>query len=247
MVIKPLGFPATLRHRYLLCIMKCDLIYMSMKLATLNLHMEGPNISKRLVRIIRDHHIDVLCVQECPRATANAVKQAGLTPGGLGLYVVSHRGLSVFSVFPIKLVKVLDLGRYHKAAMMVRVCGHGIVNLHLDHLSEDLRLKQISRVLRDFRNVQYIVGDFNSLNEQDYTEGQWQSIQSSRQRAKLQAGASLVINKCHEAGYNSGPYVGPTTPYDTRVDYILKTSTYTSHSTENIHILFSDHDMVMES
>lgn len=209
-----------------------------MRIATLNIQMKGPGISKKLIRIIREHNIKVLCVQECPRATAAAVKC-----NNSEIYTVSHRGLSIFSFSPITLIKKIDLGRYYKAAMMVRICGHSIVNLHLDHLSENLRLKQASRILQEFKNAHYIVGDFNSLQEQDYTTGQWNSIQNSRQAAKLEQGASKVMNKFGEAGYHNSTYVAPTTLHSTRVDYILKTSTV---RTENVHILFSDHDMVIE-
>ena len=81
--------------------------------------------------------------------------------------------------------------------------GHGLLdiyNTHLDHMTEENRLEEVHRLLETMEGksgdqVPYIVvGDFNALRRQDYSEEEWDTIKEIRSRNSISAPCFEVVD-----------------------------------------------------
>ena len=78
---------------------------------------------------------------------------------------------------------------------------------------------RISQGWDEFKDADFFLGDFNALNPGDYQEKDWKDIVSVRNKLKLEVTKPFVIEQIKSCGFSINPYLGPTTPYNTRVDY----------------------------
>lgn len=112
--------------------------------------------------------------------------------------------------------------------------------LHLDHRTEPSRLDQASEVVRQIRangllNKPLLIGgDFNAITLRDYTDYQYRANDSRRSRAGLPPARTDVMAFFADEGFLDTLWedpkcpgtgkITPTTPYETRVDYLLCTA-----------------------
>lgn len=130
----------------------------------------------------------------------------------------------------------LNLGRYSKAALKVQLWigkaepestpdryqhNFEFVTTHLDHIHEELRVSQVEKLVKFAKSANVIAGDLNALREADYSKQRWKDIAKARKCAGLTPASSDAMNALEKCGWKPSDYVGPTTPYGTRVDYIL--------------------------
>jgi len=120
-------------------------------------------------------------------------------------------------------------------AVLLQDCPVKVVYLvHLDHLSEDDRLKQLDILLKWIKTgdnsdkPHIIMGDFNSLTEDDYTEERKKQITAERKTANVETLRYDVIKQLQMDYINIHKEKHPqdkddkvsTCTYKTRVDYI---------------------------
>ena len=95
-----------------------------------------------------------------------------------------------------------------------------IIATHLDHLSEEIRLKQIEEVQSDLKTAHILVGDLNSLKFDDYTSDYLYAIDLIRKDNRIESTKNHVINTIESFGFRTTPFKSQTCPYGTRIDYV---------------------------
>ena len=101
-----------------------------------------------------------------------------------------------------------------------------LIGTHLEVSDEASRLEQVSLLDKLIGlSDSVLVGDFNSLTESDYPTGAMESLIQSREEANKSPPRWNVMNQliAHHGMLDTGKSqeFQPTTPYETRVDYIL--------------------------
>lgn len=103
-----------------------------------------------------------------------------------------------------------------------------VIVTHLDHISEDTRLEEVEKILQVAPSEAILLGDFNSLKREDYTEDEWGSISQNRKDTQWEECRTDVIDKILKrvgSAYQDvlgelGTPVG-TCRFGTRIDYIF--------------------------
>jgi len=106
-----------------------------------------------------------------------------------------------------------------------------IASIHLDHMSEDERVKQVSHILREASSFgpgpHAIVGDFNALLRHDYSESEWAAAEAkaSRNGWVLPCDArslQLLVDKGYvDATPGRGQFTAHVSEPMYRIDYAL--------------------------
>ena len=108
--------------------------------------------------------------------------------------------------------------------------------LHLDHRKETTRLQELRTIQRDFakQDIPFpdlIMGDFNALTANDYTQAEWNAIAQARRRNGWELPVSdvttfvtqsLGLTDAYQAEAEAAA-AGPkgTSRFDTRIDYVF--------------------------
>ncbi|KAH0575493.1 Endonuclease/Exonuclease/phosphatase family [Spironucleus salmonicida] len=110
-----------------------------------------------------------------------------------------------------------------------------IITTHLDHLKEEERIVQCQQLM-DILTVsnvmpQLLMGDFNSLTQQDYTSDQLLHINNKRKKNNIELAKFDLINLLQQKSWLDCAWNGPkpvfegtaatTSRFDTRIDYIF--------------------------
>ncbi|CAF1285126.1 unnamed protein product [Rotaria sordida] len=231
------------------------------RLGTLNIHfftdLKGQSNVYHLAQLIKPMSFDVIGLQEVlhtdqpPGTVAEKYYQFQLLSDLLQLpYIAfcntSHRfGNAILSRFPLKtninyLTEVIE--NHDVRGMLAVQVNHEFFNdndarlyvTHLDQLSEQVRLKQMEQFEKHIYDsgLQLIVGDFNSLTFDDYSNDYFNvNIHDVRQRNSWENPFYLVTNKMKTNGYYdcwremNKEYIDHqviTCIYKTRIDYIWR-------------------------
>lgn len=193
-----------------------------------------------LQTLISTHNPDVICMQEITRPAISALS-ADLQLPHIQWSPYGYLGVGMISKHPMSLLTSVKLenrrGIIPRTAQIVKIYRQysvethedmltpiTICNLHLCHQSEDNRLYQLSRlanVLKDDYSVDFLVGDFNAVHFNDYSDIQLTQIQQSRHNYALEPARNDAMQYVlQQLQYYIPPYQKPTCPYNTRVDYI---------------------------
>lgn len=94
-------------------------------------------------------------------------------------------------------------------------------NTHLDHKYEDIRFQQYQIMKPYLEGLDFLTGDFNTQYFGDYTPEELEVIHTSRKKSNLEKADDKTIRSLQGDGFVIEPYIGPTCPYMTRVDFVL--------------------------
>ena len=103
-----------------------------------------------------------------------------------------------------------------------------VTNIHLNYEREDIRLKELDNILQKISKYYddypiILLGDFNSLTRKDYTQKEWAHIHKIRKNSLWELPTTKLTDKLNLHWFDSGQdHKGPTSRYDTRIDYIFK-------------------------
>lgn len=98
--------------------------------------------------------------------------------------------------------------------------------VHLDHKDENARIKQIQTLEKILPSSPHLIlGDFNSLTFEDYTDEDFAKIEKSRKDSGWERPKNNVTTKMKEIGYldvlaEVPNGISATCRFDTRIDYI---------------------------
>ena len=102
-----------------------------------------------------------------------------------------------------------------------------VTNIHLNYEHEDIRLKELDNILQKI-NKYYddypiiLLGDFNSLTRKITPKKEWAHIHKIRKNSLWELPTSQLTDKLNLHWFDSGHgHKGPTSRYDTRIDYIF--------------------------
>ena len=191
-----------------------------MKVANLNVHaLSGNRIDRLIKEVIEPNKLDVLFLQEIHYGTIKLLAKKL----GWKFYhcyycgIISKNSIDVVS-------EKFQVGRsFARSVFRAKIPVNGkkktFVMTHLDHISELTRMKQLQLIKNYYKDADFFLGDFNALNPGDYQEKDWKDIVSVRNKLKLEVTKPFVIEQIKSCGFSINPYLGPTTPYNTRVDY----------------------------
>jgi len=102
-----------------------------------------------------------------------------------------------------------------------------VTNIHLNYEREDIRLKELDNILQKISKYYddypiILLGDFNSLTRKDYTQKEWAHIHKIRKNSLWELPTTKLTDKLNLHWFDSGQdHKGPTSRYDTRIDYIF--------------------------
>ncbi|KAG9396884.1 Endonuclease/Exonuclease/phosphatase domain containing protein [Carpediemonas membranifera] len=145
---------------------------------------------------------------------------------------------------------------YPQTRGLTTVClpGLRLAVVHLDHVYEQLRTHQLITVAETLSGSAptLLIGDFNSLRQCDYSESQWASIVSIREKNRWEEPRPEVMETALSLGFRDSFYEvnpnalpAPTCRFNTRVDYgmlkgaisALEYGTYHSHSDHQLLVV----------
>eukprot|EP00049_Salpingoeca_infusionum_P020214 m.363674 g.363674 ORF g.363674 m.363674 type:complete len:246 (-) comp23478_c0_seq1:2188-2925(-) len=217
-----------------------------MEFASVNVHCAYPENDEYPMLVPLLTPFDVVLMQECPAETAMQLKK------DTKRHLAHYRDCSILSKEPIVSKDTIALGPVDKCAVKAKLdSGLCVACVHLDHQSEDTRAKQVQKLEPWLKDVDILGGDFNALHKGDYSEGRWMQIDwVRRERSWLEPARSEVMEMVKGLGYTLSKYVGPTTPYHTRVDYFALRPNLTIDKTwlvPTIEQEVTDHNMVCAS
>jgi endonuclease/exonuclease/phosphatase family metal-dependent hydrolase len=98
---------------------------------------------------------------------------------------------------------------------------------HLDHISEDVRLKQYEQIYQhlDFKISNIFMGDFNALRVKDYSNEKWKNIEKVRKEKNWELPQTELIQNVEkdflDVWSTCEKEILPTCRFDTRIDYIF--------------------------
>lgn len=134
----------------------------------------------------------------------------------------------------------------------IKVSDKDIISVVLVHLdvydeTEDTRHKQICKILKDYKNADIIMGDFNSLREQDYSENEWTEIKEDDVKRNVISQTKVIseIEKLFTDSFSITKAQSPKISVwsNRRVDYIYvnDSSLLKLHDSQIYPTLVSDH------
>ena len=213
-----------------------------MRLLTGNVQLAGPEKLDVLVRTLSGY--DVIALQEVPYDTCCMLACK------LRMHMYHCELTAVLTNKPAQSCITVPLGEFKKAAVCVTLEDNTVLlNVHLDHRSEDIRLAQMELIHPLLAKATVVTGDFNSLYSKDYTEHRWEEINTERELVGIERGRSDVIERLKEHRFSLSEFA-PTTLWGTRVDYIAWKHTVTVADQTVLTTIqsgVSDHNMVVLS
>ena len=191
-----------------------------MKIASLNVKIlqyyeERLN---QIVKLILDNEVDIICFQEMTRLAIERIAR------DTQMKYVFRYGNAIMTKLPFIDTRYIGLFSYRgaiKAKIQYEDIVLNIVATHLDHLSEDVRIKQIEKLKPQLENADFLIGDMNALCQYDYGKNKTKKINESRLNAKLEKFRCEVVDLILNDGFKINDFICPTCPYGTRVDYIF--------------------------
>jgi endonuclease/exonuclease/phosphatase family metal-dependent hydrolase len=222
------------------------------KIATLNVHYwqdnNAQNNAQKLAKIVNNLDVDVLALQEV-EINANELvefsKLVNMPNVAFGAGDLSNFGQAVLSKHDIThqenvLVEIPGVGprgmlRTNIAHPFAIVHGLQFFNTHLDHILEPSRIAQLEEFQRKIiepnrkeNALEIVVGDFNSLTEQDYSPKYLQEMTHFRSMSNWESPQYAVTTWMREKGYLDAyrlknkdlDLLCATSRVGTRIDYI---------------------------
>lgn len=232
-----------------------------LRLMTFNVHLwtdlyHKPNID-RVKKLIIESNSDIVGLQEAVsfKRSATNIYDEYFKDTEYKYYAVCNPryGINmILSKHPIQSTKVVNLGKTighneNRYALYVTIKNINIVLTHLDVYdeSEITRLNQIKTILDYNRNYDNIIlmGDLNSLKQDDYTNTRWKAINDSDKKRGLTTQV-MVTNLINENGYTDSLGCVDVSVWSMRrVDYIYFSKNYPCKIVNSFTIptLISDH------
>ncbi len=164
----------------------------SFRVGTLNVHSwadaNGKDNRSRLSCFLNAQDLDVLALQEAkPKRRFNAVKELA---DGLGFphWICNGKEMAILSKYKIELLSPPSHERVFRRVLYV-VLHHNdlairIINVHLDYQSESTRKREMTKILATAGkgHPTLLLGDFNAIYQEDYSEEEWEAIGRVRRR-----------------------------------------------------------------
>jgi len=125
-----------------------------------------------------------------------------------------------------------------------------VINVHLNYENEDIRMEELSGILE---NISYtnefpsiLLGDFNALTKNDYSEKEWAEIYKIRKNGKWELPVHTLTDMVNDEWKDTGKNNKKrTSRYDTRIDYIYtKKLNILSYDVIQMIPDISDHNLV---
>lgn len=155
-----------------------------LRVATLNVHGWAGNTFVDVCNFLQKEHIDILGLQEAPRARIDSLGQHLF--GEETWYKVAWHATALLSRFPLQDVTAPSAGRHCRACINIATNDDErreilVTVVHLDHRKEPRRLQELSRLLYSPMPMPSVwMGDFNSLTRDDYNDAEWHDIANVR-------------------------------------------------------------------
>lgn len=202
-----------------------------MKIASFNVKWVTPAEDRysKIIHIFNQHQFDIICLQEVTKNTyIYIVEDIQKKLNFQDFYHCLYRfGVLILSKHPYRpsSTRLIPIGGHRGAILTEIILNHEIITItatHLDHLDEDIRIKQIEILKPHLLTTDFFIGDMNAINLEDYSHGQHININKSRAIAGLPLARNDTIDTILKCGFQINKFIQPTCPYQTRVDYIFR-------------------------
>ena len=229
---------------------------MTINVGTFNVYGANGNRLNRICDIIKKLDLDIIGFQEIEKRSletlAKRLKMQSIWTDschlGNGLLVENRYKISDYKTHKLKVS-----GKYETRSAIRARCetSYGsitVVTIHLDHISEDVRMeqwKQLEYMIPESTDI--IMGDFNSLYLDDYSDEELKVITDDRAESDWEVPTDKLTKHIVSSGWNLHEYSGWTSRFKTRVDYILYSSKWKANQMVHDTMKLSDHRMVTAS
>jgi endonuclease/exonuclease/phosphatase family metal-dependent hydrolase len=215
---------------------------------------------KRFVHILFKSEADIICLQETnikltKYLTDELTKKTGILHNFE--YKENNAIITYYHIMSIesKLIKIKGI-YIDRSYITMKLddpklrTQYKITVFHLDHLLEDTRILQLNEVNEMLKTTDILVGDFNSIKKQDYSDTLIETIDQMRKTNNKEKVDFRVIEFIENYGFKTNKFIMETCPYDTRVDYVFMKPTITNNyeSTDGVINYIkedvTDHNMI---
>lgn len=222
---------------------ECEIPYVfseKLKIATLNVYNLEDDIKiNHIVKQIIYNDIHIVGFQEISLETTKKIAKE------LKYEYVYHKNVAIVSIHKIDKIEKIDLS-YDRSAIKIKIEKRNtvIVCTHLDHKNEEKRLLQLKEI--ELSDVDFLIGDFNSLIFSDYTFEELKEISKKRKEDNWESIKEDLIEEILRLGFKTMPMTIPTCRFKTKIDYIFtKNSSIIEYVINFTNKSISDHEMVV--
>lgn len=212
--------------------------------------------SEKIASFIYNQGDDVCCLQESYERKANDglyLIPEEVTKNYTYSFSYPEKGLKILSKTPIENAEKKAFDSYSdKGVIYAEINNKHIFNVHLDDKEEHVRLYQTSILLKFVKEMTedssskkiYICGDFNSLNETEYSKEKWDEMLTKEK--DYTSPNSLVYNKITNSYMDTrrGLEDPSTSIHGRRVDYIFTNQRVKETFKITQDYTLSDHAMI---
>eukprot|EP00095_Tigriopus_kingsejongensis_P007381 maker-scaffold37_size504123-snap-gene-4.18 protein:Tk07381 transcript:maker-scaffold37_size504123-snap-gene-4.18-mRNA-1 annotation:"hypothetical protein" len=240
----------------------------SHRIATFNVHSftdaKGQRNFRRVLELIEEHDVDILCLQETGLTDSKKLFQAWTKTSAHGLVAWNHCAiLSKFHLepYPKPMNKIGSSTRFVIAKVLLNDLQSIYVScVHLNHRREPTRMSELNEICTYGNNVQscphVMSGDFNALTLEDYPDDELLEICKVRSQNRWETPQRAITDKMINIGYvdaksKATEFSGAlsTCRFNTRIDYVFINRAFDDMFTltKLIHVddKASDHNMVI--
>ena len=220
------------------------------RIATINVYSfrnpwKAGNNAKDLANLLRSLDLDLVAVEEANNSESLEIFRQHLSLGHVifGKSYAPSEGNAIISRYPF---------RHHEHYMSDHRCGGGMRSIlrfqlegdhpfllnrnfavtHLDHLSEDDRLAQMSTFASHRTNTNILMGDMNAITREDYSDQYYKEIvYGKRKETRWELPRFDLVHSItntygfrdafREMNPDAKDELVATCPYGTRIDYIF--------------------------
>lgn len=229
-----------------------------MKIGTLNVHefTDSNNIESldRFIELLAHVNLDVIGLQE-----VDSENNLRIIISKLSEYqYIYERHCAILSKYPINKISKKSKERYVKG-LLTTPSGKQltIVNVHLNYQLETIRIEEIQNIKKCDKTPVILMGDFNSLTKNDYTDKEWHHIYKIRKYHKWELPVSILTDMISRDFYDTRKLVKApigkleTCRFNTRIDYIYVNKYLKDIILKHEHYEtmpeITDHNMVISS
>lgn len=227
---------------------------MILHIGSLNVHNleAGEERLDDIIRLIDEHKLDIVCFQEMTR---NGHKQMIQKTGMNGIYWFGNLLISKLTILESKNIKLPKF----RGALMVTLEDNDknrikVMLTHLDHLFESNRMAQFDVFKRYLNDIDFLIGDFNSVYRNDYSKSKAKQLNKAKILANKEEFKYSLIDAIMGENFMINPFILQTCPYGTRIDYIFFKGNFMKKNKINnkidkvidtIATNISDHNMII--
>jgi len=193
--------------------------------------------NEEFLQILLETNADIICLEETNYELTKYLTKCLLEKTGKSytyIYIENNAIITYYCIMNVE-KKLIKIKQTYIDRSYIKLelddpklkTNYKITVLHLDHLSEGTRILQLDEMNQMLETSDIIVGDFNSIKKEDYSNSFIKTINQMRKNGRKEEVDFRVIKRIENYGFTTNKFKMETCPYGTRVDYVFMKPTIT--------------------